>query len=68
MRQCFMDVVTPTVSETLSYFVRENTVFMILLFVLLLVLAVSVVNILVLKRNTKKQPEQSDRSDSGGAQ
>lgn len=63
-----MDVVTPTVSETLSYFVRENTVFVILLFVLLLVLAVSVVNILVLKRNTKKQPEQSDRSDSGGAQ
>lgn len=63
-----MDVVTPTVSETLSYFVRENTVFVILLFVLLLVLAVSVVNILVLKRNTKKQPEQSDRSDSGGTQ
>jgi hypothetical protein len=63
-----MDVVTPTVSETLSYFVRENTVFVILLFVLLLVLAVSVVNILVLKRNAKKQPEQSDRSDSGGTQ
>ena len=63
-----MDVVTPTVSETLSYFVRENTVFVILLFVLLLVLAVSVVNILVLKRNAKKQPEQSDRSDSGGIQ
>jgi hypothetical protein len=63
-----MDVVTPTVSETLSYFVRENTLFVILLFVLLLVLAVSVVNILVLKRNAKKQPEQSDRSDSGGAQ
>lgn len=68
MRQCFMDVVTPTVSETLFYFVRENTVFVILLFVLLLVLAVSVVNILVLKRNAKKQPEQSDRSDSGGTQ
>ena len=63
-----MDVVTPTVSETLSYFVRENTVFVILLFVLLLVLAVSVVNILVLKRNAMKQPEQSDRSDSGGTQ
>lgn len=63
-----MDVVTPTVSETLSYFVRENTVFVILLFVLLLVLAVSVVNILVLKRNAKKQPEHSDRSDSGGTQ
>lgn len=63
-----MDVVTPTVSETLSYFVRENTVFVILLFVLLLVLAVSVVNILVLKRNAKKQPKHSDRSDSGGAQ
>ena len=63
-----MDVVTPTVSETLSYFVRENTVFVILLFVLLLVLAVSVVNILVLKRNAKKQPEQADRSDSGGTQ
>ena len=60
MRPMFLDVIAPTVSEMLSYFVRENTVFVILLFVVLLVIAVSLVNICVLKKNAK--PSSKDNT------
>jgi len=64
MRQCFLDMAAPSAADTLSYFVRENAVFVILLFVVLLTIAVSVVNICVLKRNRRTHTEEKQQDDT----
>ena len=64
MRQWLLDVIAPSITEELSYFILENTGFVILLFVIVLVIAVSVFNIFVLKKNAKKPPEAADHTAS----
>ena len=59
-----MDVVVPSASELLSDFVRENTVFVILLLVVLLAIAASMVNICVLRKNRKTPPTEKDSTSA----